>query len=80
MNKVCEENVAAAATVEPTTSGAEPAGSGDTEAKDKHENKESESEDSEVDEEQNSDISDEELDVDNYYFLQVIEQAAEKFN
>lgn len=47
------------------------AGKSSTEAREKNELKESESEDSDVDGQQISDISDSELEVDNYYFLQV---------
>ena len=47
------------------------AGRNNTEAKEKNDVKESESDDSDVDGQQISDISDSELEVDNYYFLQV---------
>jgi hypothetical protein len=47
------------------------AGRSNTEAKEKNDVKESESDDSDADGQQISDISDSELEVDNYYFLQV---------
>jgi hypothetical protein len=76
--KASEEDAVAAAAaatttaLEATNDTAEVlAGKSSPEAKEKNEVKESESDDSDVDGQQISDISDSELEVDNYYFLQV---------
>lgn len=69
-----EDSVAAAAAtaIEFGTSGSDVASNSNKEIKERNEAKESDSDESDADDGQISDISDSELDVDNYYFLQVI--------